>query len=1224
MSRMLTALSLAACLLFSGMTVLAVGEPEETPRLQLRGGAIDPTALPAAGMARQVAAAGARLLVVQFPGPIRDEWYAALTGAGFRVVSYLPDYAYLVWGGTAALGRLKTDAPVRWSGDFQPAWAVHPQVAALSQSRWIEVNIQIVDQPEGEASLAAILKAAEAVIRRPWTVLTQRNLTVRIPSDQVTWVSGLPGVVNVEPYIPPVPMDEVQGLIMAAVLNGDGTQPGAPGYLAWLRDTLHFSTDLAAYPIVDVTDDGIDDGSVTPRHPDFYLLGDTTKLDRLIYNYNWTHDAAANGVGGHGNLNASIVVGYNDKTGFPDQDANSYHHGLGINPFGRVAGSKVFSNSGSWDAGTNTQIVSNSFALGARITNNSWGANVSGSYTIDSQEYDALVRDARPGTGADAGNQEMITVFSAGNAGPGAKTIGAPGSAKNVLTVGASENYRPTWTDGCNMTAADADNAQEMASFSSRGPTEDQRVKPDLVAPGTHIIGAASQDPGYNGTGVCDKYMPAGQTLYAASSGTSHSAPAVAGATSLFYRFYQDKNSGTPPSPALTKAWLVNSARYLTGSTAGGTLPSNAQGFGVLDLKTAFAATPRLWVDQTQVFNDSGQTYSLAATVADPSQPFRVTLAWTDAPGPTTGNSYVNDLDLTVTVGGVTYLGNVFSGGTSVTGGAADPRNNVESVFLPAGVTGPFTVTVKATNIAGDGLPGNPDATDQDFALVIYNAKQCIAPPADVQAAREGTNRILVKWSAVPGATEYHIYRAVESGGPFKQVGAVPAPGLQYSDSVSGGLVYYYTVRAYQDCESIDSLTASASTDGACQEPPAFAGLVSATNTEGSSCGVLLAWNPAKSYCGGPIYYQIHRSNTAPFDPDRSTMITTGVAGTTFTDLQSLTSGVEVFYIVRAIDAGASTGELNTVTKSAIPTGPNPSSFLVDESFTSGDPPANWQVVNGGNTGNTGLTWTTANPGGRGTPGGMTAPFEIIDSDKEGSSKSQDDSLLTPVFSVSSGKKITLSFDTYFKYYSGNVAYVDVTKDGGATWTNLVTWTVSVGTDSAASHQVFDLSSVLSGATSAQVRFHYTGTYGWYWLVDNVKIEESAHLACVTTTPPNPKEASLTGNMTCRRGMGTAIAVAYAPACGATNHTAYWTKVPAGVASDHSWKNAACFLGVNGTATFDPGPVLPGEFVYFVIVGQTGTKEGSYGRTSAGTERTEGHNAGWSCNRNQDLSGVCP
>jgi hypothetical protein len=106
-------------------------------------------------------------------------------------------------------------------------------------------------------------------------------------------------------------------------------------------------------------------------------------------------------------------------------------------------------------------------------------------------------------------------VFSAGNSGPSANSVSPPSTAKNVIAVGAAENYRPTWTDGCGVGPTGADSAQDIADFSSRGPTDDGRVKPDIVAPGTHIQGAASQAPGYDGSGVCDQYMPAGQTLYA-------------------------------------------------------------------------------------------------------------------------------------------------------------------------------------------------------------------------------------------------------------------------------------------------------------------------------------------------------------------------------------------------------------------------------------------------------------------------------------------------------------------------------------------------------------------------------------------------------------------------------------------------------------------------------------------------------------------------------------
>ena len=716
-------------------------QPDAETPIHLRAGSFDPLAgepdVPP-GMRRLLATGRAGLRLVQFPGPIQDEWYTAMEKAGLEVVTYIPDYAYLVWGDEAAVERLADAVPLRWAGLYHPYYALHPALADPQElPDEVDVIVQVYAHAGAGETVQAILDRARTVLRPPYPVLVYTNLGVRVAAADLPGLASLPDVVNVEPYPRYRLLDEVQCQIMAGNLNGPGTQPSGPGYLAWLQ-SRGFSTNPDDYPIVDVTDDGIDDGDDTPLHPDFYVLGSTSNPDRLVYNYNWTSDPSADGGAGHGNINASIVAGYNDRTGFPYEDASGYNYGLGVNPYGRVAGSKVFNNAGDWDTtASGTQLINNSYLLGARISSNSWGCGYPytscwGAYDAEAQEYDYRVRDARPGV---TGNQEMVIVFAAGNDGTRSPSnnVGTPGTAKNVITVGAAENYRPGWTDGCGVGSSGADNAQDIASFSSRGPTDDGRVKPDLVAPGTHIQGAASQSPNFNGKGICggpgnlpygtNPYFPSGQTLYTWSSGTSHSTPAVAGAASLVYYWYRTRyGGGQPPSPAMVKAYLINATRYLTGVGAGGNLPSNSQGFGEVHLGLAFDDTPRMLVDQTHIFGSTGQTYRISGTVADPSRPFRVTLAWTDAPGPTTGNAYVNNLDLAVTLGGQTYRGNVFSGGTSIPGGSADPRNNVESVFLPAGTSGGFTVVITATNIAGDGVPGNGDSTDQDFALVIYNA----------------------------------------------------------------------------------------------------------------------------------------------------------------------------------------------------------------------------------------------------------------------------------------------------------------------------------------------------------------------------------------------------------------------------------------------------------------------------------------------------------------------
>src|SRR6478752_6285514 len=142
----------------------------------------------------------------------------------------------------------------------------------------------------------------------------------------------------------------------------------------------------------------------------------------------------------------------------------------------------------------------------------------------------------------------------------------------------------------------------------------------------------------------------------------------------------------------------MNSTRFLTGAGANDNLWSPAQRVGAVNLGRAIDAVPRVLRDQNveDLFTASGQTRIFTAHIAQTNQPFRVTLAWTDAPGSTTGSAFNNDLDLAVKIGTNLYLGNVFSGANSVTGGSADPRNNVETILLPTGISGDVVVTVTA------------------------------------------------------------------------------------------------------------------------------------------------------------------------------------------------------------------------------------------------------------------------------------------------------------------------------------------------------------------------------------------------------------------------------------------------------------------------------------------------------------------------------------------------
>lgn len=740
-----------------------VGEPPDLPTVRMQDPAIFPW----------------QLYVVQFVGTLREEWVNRLTSfADVQVVDYVPYNAAIVRATPSGWERLCFDQDVQWCGVFHPAYRIAQSLEPLLASQaTVDVVVQTTDSPAGPDIEARIVQGALATFGGH-AIDGVRSAYLRVPSAAVPVIAGEPEVLWIEPLSSAISLDERQAMTVAGqvFVNLAGQErPLEPP----LDDTSAYWTWLTSKQLtgpfsfkVDIADSGFDIGSSSDIHSDFLDVGQNSRIaylhDCTIDSPDWCNPSPSptdvSDPTFHGTLVASVVGGRSIGTAPEDRDDPSsfdnggYRYGLGLAPTVELGITKIVDGV-TITADRVAAAMNLAYAEGARISNNSWREDATlSTYTTVAQQIDALIHDAVPGT---AGRQELTMVFAAGNLGPAENAITPPATAKNVITVGASESFRqhsPPSTDipcGGDEDADEHDNTQDMALLSSRGPTADGRSKPDLVAPGTRVTGVATRkrcDPVGCGFLNCSPddnwcwiiqdptsgcYPDPEASRYTLSSGTSFAAPAVTGAAALVRQDFLNQFAATP-SPAMVKAVMLASAAYLPGLPgAEGVLPSRAQGYGRLNLGTALDGSPSQRVDQTHKFTAAGQVFTLGGTVSDGSKPFRVMLVWTDRPPVVLGgNAWRINLDLEVLFPDVEgdallYHGNHFAGANSVCiellgvppprpecviDPIVDPRNNTEAVFLPAGAvaTGtPYQVRVRAIDMGV--------LKQGDFALFVYN-----------------------------------------------------------------------------------------------------------------------------------------------------------------------------------------------------------------------------------------------------------------------------------------------------------------------------------------------------------------------------------------------------------------------------------------------------------------------------------------------------------------------
>ncbi len=478
------------------------------------------------------------------------------------------------------------------------------------------------------------------------------------------------------------------------------------------------STIDGAGEIVAICDTGFDVGATTPAHPDFAGRVKSIKSypitpDFADYIRNpGGDDGAADLDSGHGTHVTGSVLG--DGTASAALAGQAPIRGIAHKArlvFQAVEQALDWKNPAHLErygrfllAGIPADISTifhDAYLKGARIHSNSWGGGEPGAYDSQSRQLDQFVWD----------HPTMCILVAAGNDGSDSDgngeinfgSVTSPGTAKNCITVGASENLRhafDTETYGAwwprdypsapYKNGPMADDPDQVVAFSSRGPTSDGRVKPEIVAPGTWILSTKSTMLSTTANGW-RRFPQSSKYFY--MGGTSMATPLTAGAMAAIRQHLRRDRKILSPSAALLKAVVIAGALRLPKTAPAGTVVDNHQGFGRVDLAAVVKppAGTTLWVRQTSNVA-TGQSRRTTVTVKTAGSPLRIVLAYSDFPGA----NLVNNLNLVVTApDGTTRVGNQREGGPLT----FDTSNNVEVVQVASASAGAWTIDVIGSNV---------------------------------------------------------------------------------------------------------------------------------------------------------------------------------------------------------------------------------------------------------------------------------------------------------------------------------------------------------------------------------------------------------------------------------------------------------------------------------------------------------------------------------------------
>ena len=561
---------------------------------------------------------------------------------GIEIRSTIPPSGYLIQGNSDQLKNLL---------ELQSVESVHDVPAGLL------VHSALYDAPDGENLIVEIVGWKNSELVRQTSALNDNlqdaaNLWLTdswSPDEGIIWgqiqTNDIPEIIKHSSisYIAPVPILELMN-------NEARNHMGIDTIESFFITGLNGSGQKIA-----VGDSGLDDD-----HGDFN--GRISGIDSVTPGDSSTADLSD----GHGTHVACTVLGDGMRSGGTYQgvapEANLYFQAMEDDDTGAL-----------YSIGINS-MLNEAYNTGARLHTNSWGSPTGGEYTTSSEDA-----DDRVSTWDQYWQYQGMTVlFAAGN--ERNDGISSPGTAKNVITIGGHVNRYSGAPD-------------DMYYWSSRGPTDDGRIKPDLVAPGDYVRSCKSQE-------ATEADGSWNNNWYLEYSGTSMSTPAAAGAAVLIREYLMEIAGRPAPQAALIKALLILGAEDM------GTrdIPNNIEGWGRINLVNSLIPESDVGIfvdDRSRV--SSGQVSEYSFDITRGGEPLKVVLAWSDYPGSSSSSTQLrNDLDLEITnPNGQLYKGNVFTNGQSVINGQKDSLNNVEVVLVDNAMVGTWIVRVRDSSHGG-------------------------------------------------------------------------------------------------------------------------------------------------------------------------------------------------------------------------------------------------------------------------------------------------------------------------------------------------------------------------------------------------------------------------------------------------------------------------------------------------------------------------------------------